>query len=95
MCLEGLCDGFFELVGVVAGGVQLPEQSGSLMSESRLDLRKLVEVVAAEDLVEPFGFGLDAANSSGLLEQGLQAPPGQLCCRCRGRCCGQDAAGFP
>lgn len=95
MFLEGLRDGFFELVGVVAGGVQPPEQSGSLMSESLLDLRELVKIVAFEDFVEPFGFGLDAADAAGVLEQRLQAQPGQLRSRCRGRCCGQDAAGFP
>ncbi|MGY4967441.1 hypothetical protein [Streptomyces sp. 900105245] len=69
MLLEGLSDGFFELVGVAAGGIQLSEQCGSLMSESRFDLRELVEVVALEDLVEPFGFGLDAADTAGLPEQ--------------------------
>ncbi|RLV71608.1 hypothetical protein D3C57_143815 [Streptomyces rapamycinicus NRRL 5491] len=69
MLFEGLRDGFFELIGVVACGVQLPNQSGSLVPESRLDLRELVEVVACEDLVEPFGFGLDAADPASLSEQ--------------------------
>lgn len=82
MLLEGLRDGFLELVSVVAGGVQLPEQSGCLMPESRLDPRELVEVVAFEDLVETFGFSLDAADAAGLPEQRLQAPPCQLRSRC-------------
>ncbi|WP_327359911.1 hypothetical protein [Streptomyces sp. NBC_01296] len=65
------------------------------MSQSRFDRRELVEVVAFEDLVEPFGFGLDAADAAGLLEQRLQALPCELRSRCRGRRRGQDAAGFP
>ncbi|WP_274562403.1 hypothetical protein [Streptomyces spiramyceticus] len=32
-----------------------------------LNLRELVKVVAFEDLVEPFGIGLDAADPAGLL----------------------------
>ncbi|MFD9308018.1 hypothetical protein ACFWCB_35975 [Streptomyces sp. NPDC060048] len=72
MLLEGLRDGFLEQEGDVAGGVQMPEQSGRLKPESCLDLRALVEAVAFEDLVEPFGFGLDAADPGGLPEQRLR-----------------------
>ncbi|WP_108934767.1 hypothetical protein [Streptomyces ardesiacus] len=61
---QGMRARFFELVGVVSCGVQLPEQSGSLLSQSRLGLGELVEVVAAKDLVEPFGFTPNAADAA-------------------------------
>ncbi len=69
MQLEGIRARFFELVGVVACGVQLPEQSGSLLSEGRLGLGELVEVVAAKNLVEPFGFTLNTADAPACLSR--------------------------
>lgn len=73
MQLEGIRARFFELVGVVACGLQLPEQSGSLLSESSLGLGELVEVVAAKDLVEPFGFTPNTADAPACLSRDCRA----------------------
>lgn len=95
MFLEGLCGDFFQLVGVLAGGVQLSEQSRCLPAQCGLDLGQLVEVVALEDFLDPVRFGLDAADSSCLLEQCLKASVGQPGGLGRRRCGGQDGAGLP
>jgi hypothetical protein len=67
---EGIPGVSFELVGVGAGGLQLPQQGRGLPAEGLLHLGELVEVLAVEELVEPVGLGFDAALAPGLLQQG-------------------------
>jgi hypothetical protein len=63
-----LDDGVLKLVRVDAGGVHGAEQRQDLAAEGLLDLRQLAHPLGAEHGAQPVGFGIDAADASGLLE---------------------------
>ncbi|GAA3596855.1 hypothetical protein GCM10022295_92030 [Streptomyces osmaniensis] len=76
-----------------ACGVDLPKESQGLTSQCLFDARQLVEVVRAEDLLEPFDFRFDSVTrSASVLEQGTQLTAGEFGCRDRRGCRCQDDA---
>ncbi|MCF3122562.1 hypothetical protein IPZ68_23065 [Streptomyces arenae] len=89
---KGSCD--LELIGVGAGGVELPQQGERLVAECLLDPGKLVEAAAAKGPVEPFCLGVDAPPATGAFEQGPQLAAGELGGRRRCRGSAQEGAGL-
>jgi hypothetical protein len=79
---------------VGAGGVELAEQGQRLAGVGVLDQRELVEVLAAQDGLDPGGFGVDAALAAGAEQRGAQLGLGQLRRRTRGQRRSQDSARF-
>lgn len=65
------------------------------MPQGCFDLRKLVEVLALEDLVEPVGFCFDPAEPPGLFEEGgLEASAREFRSLTEGGNRGEDGAGL-
>jgi hypothetical protein len=60
--------GGLQVVGGAADGIELGEQRLGLVAEGPFDQRGLLQVVAAEDGLEPLGFGLQGALAAGLFE---------------------------
>ena len=83
-----------ELVGVGAGGVELAQQGQGLLPEGLLDQRRVVQVVGAQHLLEPVGFGVDAALPPGAAQQRPQLGQGQPGRRARGGGGGQQRRGL-
>lgn len=75
---ESLLHCLREVVGCCAGGFQLAQEGEHLLAERVLDQRRLVGPLAAEDLADPVGLGLDAALAAGSLEGGLDLRAAQL-----------------
>ena len=83
-----------ELFGVGAGGVELAQQGQGLLPEGLLDQWRVVQVVGAQHLLEPVGFGVEAALQPGAAQQRPQLGQGQPGRRARGGGGGQQGAGF-
>ncbi len=83
-----------QLLGVGAGDIELAEQGEGLPAVGVLDERELVQVLAAEDALEAFGFGVEAALPAGAGQRGPQLGLGEFRGRSRGRGGGQHGAGF-
>lgn len=91
---ESLLHRLGEVVSGCAGGLQLPQQGEHLLTERVLDQRRLVSVVAAEDLQHSVGLGLDAPSAAGSLECGTELSARQQARAGRSRRDGEDGAGF-
>jgi hypothetical protein len=90
---EGLIDGCREVVGGLAGGVQLLDEGQELMTEGVLDGWKLTSVFRAEDAPQALGFAVEGASTAAALESGSQLGEGQFRGSRRGGGQGEDDAG--
>ncbi|MDR6981361.1 hypothetical protein J2X68_008104 [Streptomyces sp. 3330] len=68
---ESPFDRLRQVVGDVAGGIELAKEGEHLFAERVLDQRRLVGPLGAEDLADPVCLGLDAALAAGSLEGSL------------------------
>jgi hypothetical protein len=63
-------DGLLEVAGGRAGGVEVAQQGQGLASHRLLDQRELAHLHGPERSAQPGGFGVEAAASPALAEQG-------------------------
>jgi hypothetical protein len=61
--------GASEVLGVGGGGVECSQQGQGLAAEGVLDEGQLVEVLGAQDRLDPGGFGVDAALATRAAQQ--------------------------
>jgi hypothetical protein len=91
---EAFGGGGREVLGVGARGVQLTQQSEGLSPEGLLHRGRMVQVVAAQHMLESCGFGVEAALQPGAAQQRPQPRQAQLGRRPRGGRGGQQRAGL-
>lgn len=73
MLVKGGCGHLREVVRGLAGGVQLLEQGLELVAEGVLDAGQLVGVLGAEDVPQPLGFRVAAAEAATAVEGALES----------------------
>ena len=83
-----------EVLGVGGGGVERAQQGESLAVEGVFDQGQLVEVLGAQDLLDPCSFGVDAAVAPGAAQQRGELGNSQLRGRARGGSGGQQGPRF-
>lgn len=71
--VKGGCGRLREIVRGLAGGVQLLEHGQELVAEGILDAGELVGVLGAEDVPQPLGFRVEAAEAATAFEGAPQA----------------------
>jgi hypothetical protein len=91
-CVSKASPLFGDVVGAGAGGIEVAEQGGSLMTHGFLDQGKLPHLRLAERFAKSVGLGLDATLAAGLLEKGSQLGAGELRGEFRGEGGDQDHA---
>jgi hypothetical protein len=80
-----------EVLGVGVGGVERTEQGQCLATEGVFDEGKLVEILGAQDRLNPRGFGVDAAVAAGVAQERSELGNSQLRGRARGGDGGQES----
>lgn len=93
MVAEGVDGGGLKVARGAAGGVELAEQRYGLLAHRRFDQGGLAQLLGAQCLFDPLGFGVDAAHASGLGQQAAQLGEGQAGADGRGGRSCQDRAG--
>lgn len=78
MLVKGGCGRLREIVRGLAGGVQQLEQGQELVAEGVLDTGELVGILSAEDVPEPLGLRVAAAEAATAFEGSPQLGEGEL-----------------